>query len=502
MEFFQYALQACTLENLLWLVIGCVIGAILGALPGMSADTGLAIFIPLTFNLEPVTALIALGAIYVTGAYGGNITAVLVNTPGTSDSVFMTIDGYPMTKKGQGLKAIGVTTFSAFFGGMVGSLCLVFIAPPIARIAVKFGPWELFLVTMMGMVVILGMVKGGTLKGLTSAALGFLFSLTGMDGITGLSRLNFGIKPIYDGMPLLPLVLGLFAVSQMLDLAAQKSESIVITDSAIKGSPFLSIQEHLSMLWNNVRSSIVGTIIGIVPGAATTAAAGISYDMAKKSDKDPDSFGKGNPQGLACVSAANNAEVTGALIPLLTLGIPGNGTSALFLGALMVHGLAPGTQLFAKNAETVYGMFLGLIVANFAILAIGLYGAPIYSRITKVPLSILIPIIGSLCVLGAYTFRNLYFDTVLVIVFGLIGYYMNRANFPLAPFVLTFVLGRSSEMAFRRTLQITGGDFSTVIFKPLALTLLAIDIALLIWPFWGDIIAYFKKDKEKGSVEY
>jgi putative tricarboxylic transport membrane protein len=184
------------------------------------------------------------------------------------------------------------------------------------------------------------------------------------------------------------------------------------------------------------------------------------------------------------------------------LGIPGNGTSALFLGALMVHGLAPGTQLFTRTPDTVYGMFLGLIVANFAILAIGLFGAPVYSKITKVPLSILIPIIGSLCVLGAYTFRNLYFDTVLVIVFGLIGYYMSRANFPLAPFVLTFVLGRSSEMAFRRTLIITGGDFASVMFKPLALSLLAIDFALLIWPFWGDIVNFFKKNKQNGVTEH
>lgn len=497
MEFFQYAIQAATPENMLWLVIGCIIGAILGALPGMSADTGLAIFIPLTFNLDPTTALIALGAIYVTGAYGGNITAVLVNTPGTSDSVFMTIDGYPMTQRGEGLKAIGVTTFSSFFGGMVGAASLIFLAPIIAKMAVLFGPWELFLVTMMGMVVILGMVKEGVLKGLVSASFGFLCSLIGMDGVTGLTRLSFGIKPILDSLPLLPVVLGLFAVSQMFDLAATHSATIAITDSAIKGSPFLSKKEHKAMFKNNVRSSIVGTIIGIVPGAATTAAAGISYNMAKKDDPHPETFGKGNPQGLACVSAANNAEVTGALIPLLTLGIPGNGTSALFLGALLVHGLAPGTQLFAKTPEIAYGMFFGIIMATFAILLIGLYGAPIYSKITKVPNSILIPIIGSLCVLGAFTYRNLFFDTLLILVFGIIGFYMQRSNFPLAPFVLTFVLGKTSEMAFRRTMIITGGDLTSVMFKPLALALFAIDLILLIWPFWGDIKDYLKKDKTK-----
>ena len=240
MEFFQYALEACTFENLLWMTIGALVGSILGALPGMSADTGIAIFLPLTFNLEPVTGLITLGAIYVTGSYGGNITAVLINTPGTSDSLFMTLDGYPMTVRGEGLRAIGITTFSAFIGGMIGSLALLFIAPPLAQIAIKFGPWELFLTTLMGLIIILGLVKGGMLKGLISACLGFLCTMIGMDGITGLSRLNFGIKPIYDELPLLPVVLGMFAVSQVLALAADKSETIAISKSSMQGSPFLS----------------------------------------------------------------------------------------------------------------------------------------------------------------------------------------------------------------------------------------------------------------------
>lgn len=501
MNLLDYALQVLTFQNLMWLTIGALVGSVLGALPGMSADTGIAIFLPLTFNLPPVTALIALGAIYVTGSYGGNITAVLINTPGTSDSLFMTLDGYPMTVQGKGLRAIGVTTFSAFFGGMIGSIALLFIAPPLAQIAVKFGSWELFLTTLMGLIIILGLVKGGILKGLISASLGFLCTMIGMDGITGLSRLNFGIKPIYDSLPLLPVVLGMFAVSQVLALAADNAETISIDKSDIKGSPFLSFKDHMSMLWNNIRASVIGTVVGIIPGAGTTVAAGISYNLAKKGDKHPETFGKGNEQGLACVSAANNAVVGGSLVPLLTLGIPGNGTSALFLGGLLIHGLAPGTQLFTKHPGTVYGLFFGLILAQFFILLIGLFGAPVYAKVTKVPISILIPIVGSLCILGAFTYRNLAFDNLLVIFFGIIGFYMTKADIPMAPFVLAFVLGKNTEIHFRRTMLLTDGNLSSVMFTPLALALLAVDLIFLISPFWGEIKGLFNKNKGKASVQ-
>lgn len=493
MEFLGYISSIVTIDNLMWLTIGALVGAVLGALPGMSADTGIAIFLPLTFNLEPVTGLIVLGAIYVTASYGGNITAVLINTPGTSDSLFMTLDGYPMTLQGKGLRAIGVTTFSAFWGGIIGSIALLFIAPPLAQLAVKFGPWELFLTTIMGIVIILSLSKGGMVKGLLSASLGFLCALIGLDAMTGMSRLNFGLNEIYDALPLLPVVLGMFAVSQVLSLAADGADTIAIDDSAIKGTPFLSIKDHLKMLVNNIRASIIGTIVGIVPGAGTTVAAGISYNLAKKADPNPDSFGKGNEQGLACVSAANNAVVGGSLVPLLTLGIPGNGTSALFLGGLLIHGLSPGSQLFTTHADTVYGLFFGLILAQFFILLIGLFGAPFYAKITKVPISILIPIVAAFCILGAYTYRSMAFDTFLILFFGVVGYYMTKANIPMAPFVLAFVLGKSAEIHMRRTMLLMGdGDISGFL-GPLALVLLAVNILFLVSPFWDDMKNLFRK---------
>ncbi len=491
----SYFLQIFTWQNLLWLCIGSVIGVVLGALPGMSADTGIGIFLPLTFSLPPVTALITLGAIYVCGAYGGNITAVLVNTPGTSDSLFMTLDGYPMTLKGEGLKAIGVTTLTAFIGGVIGCVALLFIAPPLAKIAVMFGPFELFLTIMMGIIIIIGIVRDCALKGLMSAALGFLCSLIGLDGLTGMPRFTFGIAGIYDELPLLPVVLGMFAFSQVFVLIAENRKSIVIGDESMKGSVWLSKKEIKHLSWETIRSSVIGTVVGIIPAAGTTVAAGISYNLARNADPDPSSFGKGNPKGLATVSAANNGVVGGSLVPLLTLGIPGNATSALFLSGLLIHGLAPGTQLFTTNARYAYGLIFGLLLANFFILIFGFFGARWYAKITKLPSSILIPIITVLCILGAFSYRCLATDMVIVLVFGLVGYYMDRAKYPIAPFVLAFVLGKSAEIDLRRALILMGSNASATILRPLPLLLIAIDLFMLIMPFWGDIKKAFKKKK-------
>ncbi len=501
LDFLSYFLQLFTAENLLWITIGSIVGVVLGAVPGMSATTGIAIFLPITYGLSPTTALITLAAIYVNAAYGGNITAVLINTPGSDDSLFMTIDGYPMTVRGEGLKAIGVTTFSAFFGGIVGGLSLLFIAPPLAQIAIKFGPVEVFLTTLMGIIIIIGLVKENMLKGIASAALGLLCSLIGMDTLTGKSRFNFGIDQIYDELPLVPVVLGLFAVSQVFIMLTEEQDTIAIDKSSLKGSPFLSLKDHLKLLATNIRSSIIGTIVGIIPAAGTTVAAGISYNLEKKLDKNPKyEFGKGNEKGLASVSAANNGVVGGLLVPLLTLGIPGNATSALFLGGLLIHGLGPGIQLFTVHADKAYGLIFGLLLANLFILLVGLYGAPIYAKITILSKKILIPIVASLCVLGAYTFRNLAFDAFLIIFFGLIGYYMIKTDFSMAPFVLAFVLGRQSEINFRRALTLYGGHFSEVILKPVPIILIVLNIILLISPFWEEIIGFFRKEKIKSKV--
>ena len=493
MELLSYFTQLLDPQTMMWIFIGAVVGVILGALPGMSATTGITIFLPLTFSLPPVTGLATLAAIYVTGSYGGNITAVLINTPGTSDSLFMVLDGYPMTLKGEGLKAIGVTTLTAFVGGVIGTVALLMIAPQLARIAVIFGPFELFLTVMMGIIIIIGIVKEEVMKGLMSAVLGFLCSMVGLDGLTGKSRFSFGISAIHDELPMVPLVLGLFACAQVFMLVAENKESIVIGKDTLKGSAWLSLKEMKDLAFETVRSSVIGTVVGIIPAAGTTIAAGLSYNLAKRADPDPSSFGKGNPKGLATVSAANNAVVGGSMVPLLTLGIPGNGTSALFLSGLFIHGLAPGNKLFTDNAAYAYGLLFAFLLANVFILIFGMFGAKAFVYVTKMPSSVLIPIIAALCVLGAYSYRCLPSDMVIVLITGVVGYYMMRTRFPIAPFVLAFVLGKSAEIYLRRAVMLMNGKVSSVVLQPLPLVLIAIDIIMLVAPFWKDIVKAVKK---------
>lgn len=495
LAFLQYGFEVFNFTNISWLLIGSVVGVVLGALPGLSPSIGIAIFIPLTFNLDPGTALIVLGAIYVLGSYGGNITAVLINVPGTADSFFMTFDGYPMTVRGEGLKALGITTLSAFVGGMVGVILLMFIAPPLALFAVKFGPLEKFLTMTMGLLVIISLSKDKMFKGFISACVGFLCSMVGLDVITGQPRFTFGIDQIYEGFPLVPVALGIFAMSQLFSLIAEKSKKgITIDKSTIHGSVFLKIHDIIAMGFNNIRASLIGFIVGVIPGAGTTVAVSISYDLARKSDPHPETFGKGNEQGLASVSAANNAVVGGSLVPLLTLGIPGNGTSAIFLGGLIIHGLVPGPKLFTTDIEHVYSLFWGLIVAQFLILVFGFYGTPIYEKVTRVTNSIVIPIVTVLCILGAYVFRYQLFDLLLIIFFGMIGYYIRKTHIPIIPFILAFILGRSTEMELRRALYLMEGRAFSVLIRPLPLVLLAIDLLFVISPFWSDIKKYFKRN--------
>lgn len=494
MEILGYLAEAATLQNLLWLTMASLLGALLGALPGISATTAIAIFLPITYGLDPTTGLITMAAIYVTGSYGGNITAVLLNTPGTDDSLFMTFDGYPMTVKGEGLRAVGITTYSAFIGGIIGGVALLFIAPPLARIAIMFGPVELFLTSLMGIVIIVGLTKGGMLKGLISAAFGLLCAVVGLDKITGMPRFDFGVDQLYDSLPLIPVLLGLFAVSQVLLLTASESDIIASEDTSEHRAVFIKLRDHLKLLINNIRSSIIGTMVGIIPAAGTTVSAGITYNISKKLSKHPETFGHGNEHGLASVSATNNAVVGGSLVPLLSLGIPGNGTAALFLGALLIHGLSPGARLFTTNAEAIYGMIFGLIAANFFILVVGLYGARLYAKVTKIPKSILIPVVGAFIVLGAYLTRYLAFDMFLILFFGLIGYYMILAGFSMAPFVLAFILGKLVETQFRRALQIYGEDFvGHMLTDPISLILLSVNILFLLLPFWEDIRKVFRR---------
>lgn len=478
-----------TPEVLTWMVVGSVVGIILGALPGMGPETGIALFLPLTFSLDPVTALACLGAIYVSGVFGGNITAILINTPGTPDSLFLTWDGYPMTKRGQGGRAIAISTIGAFFGGLIGSLTMLFGASVVAKAAVAMGPLEMFLITMIGICVIVSLTQKSMLKGFISAALGFAAAFIGTDNFTAEQRFTFGRLELFDGLPLLPVILGMFAISQMLLLVVSGQDKITDLPPQAKdhAKDRLSFKGLTGLIGPMVRSSVIGTLIGIVPGAGGTTASGLSYEIEKKLSNHPEKFGDGSEEGIVAISSAINGVVGGSLIPMITLGIPGCSTAALFLGALMTHGLAPGERLFTSNAGIVYPFMISVVLAQFFLLFFGLVGGRHFAKLTTVPNSILIPIILVFTVVGAYTTRNMAFDVVLMLVFALVAYCWEKMDIPCSPFVLAFVLGAGAENRFRRALLLLESDMLSTLFQPIPMVLLAINLFLLLWPIYNKI---------------
>lgn len=493
----EYLNVLLTPEVLMWMVIGSVVGVILGALPGMGPETGIALFLPLTFSLDPVTALACLGSIYVSGVFGGNITAILINTPGTPDSLFLTWDGYPMTKRGQGGRAIALSTIGAFFGGMVGSLTMLFGASVVARAAVAMGPLEMFLITMIGICVIVSLTQKSMLKGFISAALGFAAAFIGTDNFTAEQRFTFGRLELFDGLPLLPVILGMFAISQMLLLVVSGQDKITDLPPQAKHreKERLSLKGLTGLIGPMLRSSVIGTLIGIVPGAGGTTASGLSYEIEKKLSRHPEKFGDGSEEGIVAISSAINGVVGGSLIPMITLGIPGCSTAALFLGALMTHGLAPGERLFTSNAGIVYPFMISVVIAQFFLLLFGLLGGRHFAKLTTVPNSILIPIILVFTVVGAYTTRNMTFDVVLMLVFALVAYCWEKMDIPCSPFVLAFVLGAGAENRFRRALLLLESDMLSTLVQPIPMVLLAINLFLLLWPVYNKIQEWRKAKK-------
>lgn len=493
----EYLNVLLTPEVLMWMVIGSVVGVILGALPGMGPETGIALFLPLTFSLDPVTALACLGSIYVSGVFGGNITAILINTPGTPDSLFLTWDGYPMTKRGQGGRAIALSTIGAFFGGMVGSLTMLFGASVVARAAVAMGPLEMFLITMIGICVIVSLTQKSMLKGFISAALGFAAAFIGTDNFTAEQRFTFGRLELFDGLPLLPVILGMFAISQMLLLVVSGQDKITDLPPQAKHreKERLSLKGLTGLIGPMLRSSVIGTLIGIVPGAGGTTASGLSYEIEKKLSRHPEKFGDGSEEGIVAISSAINGVVGGSLIPMITLGIPGCSTAALFLGALMTHGLAPGERLFTSNAGIVYPFMISVVIAQFFLLLFGLLGGRHFAKLTTVPNSILIPIILVFTVVGAYTTRNMTFDVVLMLVFALVAYCWEKMDIPCSPFVLAFVLGAGAENRFRRALLLLESDMLSTLVQPIPMVLLAINLFLLLWPVYNKIQEWRKARK-------
>ncbi len=475
---------------LLAILSGTVVGIIVGAMPGLTATMAVALLIPVTFGMQPLVGLALMGGVYSGGMYGGAISAILLSTPGTPAAAATAFDGYPMTKQGKGGTALTVATWASFWGGIISTVALLLMAPALAKFSLRFGPPEYFVLAIMGLSSIVTLTKGSMVKGLISGFLGLVLATVGMDPISGYMRFTFDIVDLYDGIPFMPALIGLFSVSQILDLTAETHivDDLSDTIASIKRS---RLPKGLGP--TITKGSIIGTIVGMLPGAGATISAFISYNFAKQSSRDSDTFGKGNPKGVAASESANNGCVGGSLIPLLTLGIPGNSVAAALMGGLLIQGLIPGPELFSKYGAMTYGFILSLFLANVIFLVLGLYLAPYFAKVTTTPNALLIPGIAILSVIGTYAINNNMFDVWLMFGFGVAGYFLEKGGFSTGALVLGLILGPIAELGFGQSLIMAAGSPMVFFERPLCLLLWAITILLMIPAFSG----HFKKNKNK-----
>ncbi|MCJ7830521.1 MAG: tripartite tricarboxylate transporter permease, partial [Desulfobacterales bacterium] len=442
---------------------------------------GVALLIPFTFGMNKVAAISMLTALYCGGTYGGSITAILVHAPGTPAAAATAFDGFPLAQKGQAGKALGMACVSSAVGGIFSVICLIFLAPFLAEIAIDFGPPEYFALTVFGLSMISSVGSKSVLKNLIGGCIGVFLATVGMDEITGYSRYDFGITELMDGVNFIPVMIGLFAAAQVFRQAEQGIKQIKL-DKKITGllPTWQDIKDVKGVL---LRSSIIGTFIGILPAEGGTVASFIGYNEAKRFSKHPEKFGTGVLEGVAGPECANNAATGGAMVPTLALGIPGSGTTAVILGALLIHGLRPGPLLFVQHADVVYAIFAGMLLANLLFLGIGLGGAKLFSHIVRVPNYILNPIILTLCVVGSYALSNNMADVWIMLICGVVGYKMREYGFAAAPIVLGLVLGELIEIALRRSLIVFDNNPLVFLTRPYSLFFIILTVLGLLSPW-------------------
>ena len=477
---------ALTLKNLLFMFVGVVLGVIIGVLPGLGGANGVAILLPLTFTLAQTpggttTAIILLSCIYWGALFGGAITSILFNIPGEPWSVATTFDGYPMAQKGRAGEALTASFTASFFGALVAVLMITFVSPIIAEFALAFGPPEFFSVYLLTFCAFVGMSKEPPFKTLAAMMLGFALAAVGTDTVTGTLRFNFGSMLLLNGFNFLVAVIGLFGIGEIL-LSMEEGLSFRGARAKINLRVVWQTWKELPRYWATaIRSSAIGCFMGVVPGGATPASF-MSYGMARRFSRDGAEFGNGKVEGVVAPEVANNAAGTSALLPMLTLGVPGSPTAAVLLGGLMIWGLQPGPLLFVEQKEFVWGLIASMYLGNLAGLIVVLTCVPLFAAILRVPFSVIAPIIIVICAIGGYTVNNAIFDVWMIVVFGVAGYAFRKLQYPLAPMVLAIVLGDQAEASFRQAMIMSQGDMSIFFSKGLVGSVTVLSLLLLFWP--------------------
>lgn len=480
-------LHVFDLANFISLFIGVFMGIVFGALPGLTATMGLALLIPFTFTMSPESGLIMLGGIYIGAMYGDAIPAILINTPGTPSAIATTFDGYPLTQKGMAQHGLVAAAFASAYGSIVANILLATAAPPLADFSLKFGPPEYFWLGIFGLTIIATISTGSIIKGLVGGAVGLLLSSVGISPLGGDLRLTFGFPELQAGIELIVALIGFFCLPEILSsvIGSRKQNY-----SAIKVRPTIGvIKEVIIELIKKpalmLRSSAIGAMVGFAPGAGGNIASMVSYNEASRWDKHPEEFGKGTIKGVAASEAANSAMAPSSLIPLLTLGIPGSPPAAVILGALMLHGMRPGYELFTVHAPTIYAFIMSMMVAALLVMLIGSFGSFFFARIINIPSRFLAPAIVFMTVLGSYSIRNNMLDVWVMFVFGVIGYVSNKLKFHPAPIVLGLILGPFVEEGLVQSMlagRAAGGVLSYMVFRPISLVLIGLCLMSALWP--------------------
>lgn len=490
---FQGVIQVFQPVTLVYLIMGVLGGVIFGAIPGLTAALGVTLMLPFTYSMTTGQSISMLMGIYVGGISGGLVASVLLNIPGTPASLVTTFDGAPMARQGRAAQALSLGVFASLIGGIISAAALCVIAPQLAKVALMFGSWEYFAMGIMGLSVVVALSSKNMIKGFISVIIGMLIAMIGLDPISAIPRFTFGFWQLNAGCDQLATLMGLFALSEVLSQINGIHQSREIREvGKVKLLP--QKQDIAGKLRQFLSGSVIGTVVGILPGVGQATASLLSYNQARQTSKDPDSFGKGNPDGIIASESANNACCGGALIPMLTLGIPGDQVTAILIGGLVIHGLQPGPLLFTTSGDIVGTVFVSYIVSCVAMYFIMLLLMKVLIKVLKVPMNYLLPIILVMCMIGAFTSNNRIFDCWVLLLVGLMSYILTKCEFPLAPLVLGYVLGPTIETNLSLAIIASKGSILPLASRPIALGLLLMGLAMLLWPTIKSVIQKQKRE--------
>jgi putative tricarboxylic transport membrane protein len=492
---FSVALQPM---NLLYCFLGCVIGTMVGVLPGLGPTAAMSLLLPVTYHIEPVSAVIMLSGIFYGAMYGGSITSILVNIPGEAASVVTCLDGYQMARQGKAGRALGISAFGSFLAGTLGLIGLTFMAPPLAKAALRFGPPEYFSLMVLGLIVLTFLSSGSMIRALMMACFGLLAGSVGTDTVTGSARFTFGFTALMDGIGMVPVVMGLFGISEML-LNIETKMDREIFKTRVKGL-LPTRADWMQAKWAIVRGTVIGFFLGILPGGGAVLSSFVSYAVEKRCSKHPEKFGTGVIEGVAAPEAANNAAAQSSFIPLMTLGIPANVVMAMLLGALIIHGVTPGPLLLTQHPKIFWGLIASMYLGNVLLVILNVPLIGMWVQVLRVPYPILMPLIILFCLIGAYTVANSVMDVFLMLLFGLVGYFMKKLRYDAPPFILAFVLGPMLEYSLKQSLIFSKGSFMIFLNRPIAAVCLASALVLLLLPLLPRIRGHRPGEKIESDI--